>query len=79
MTARNDITGDIMPSRGVTDASRAGWEVIFGQKEVIAPPPPAPIAKSSLENDALRREWWQFCQENQRNGIPTFEEWIRNR
>lgn len=45
MTTRNDITGDLLKTKGATGAYRDGWERIFGQKTAVeepAPPPPAP-------------------------------------
>ncbi len=33
MTARNDITGDALRTKGSTDAYRSGWDRIFGKKE----------------------------------------------
>lgn len=32
MTARNDITGDMIQTKGSTDAYRDGWDRIFGKK-----------------------------------------------
>lgn len=32
MTARNDITGDVIATKGSTDAFRSGWDRIFGKK-----------------------------------------------
>lgn len=33
MTARNDITGDNIQTKGSNDAYREGWDRIFGKKE----------------------------------------------
>lgn len=33
MTARNDITGDAIQTKGSSDAYREGWDRIFGKKE----------------------------------------------
>lgn len=33
MTARNDITGDAIQTKGSNDAYRDGWDRIFGKKE----------------------------------------------
>jgi len=33
MTARNDITGDAIQTKGSTDAYRDGWDRIFGKKD----------------------------------------------
>lgn len=32
MTARNDITGDAIKTKGSNDAYRSGWDAIFGKK-----------------------------------------------
>ncbi len=32
MTARNDITGDSIQTKGTSEAYRSGWDRIFGQK-----------------------------------------------
>lgn len=93
MIARNDITGDALRTKGSNDAYRSGWDRIFGKKEPEPSPAPAPepvkvqtVEKTDaqLEADALRQEWWKYCQENQAsfttpfpsgNLIPSFEEW----
>lgn len=33
MTARNDITGDLIATKGATDAYRDNWERIFGKNK----------------------------------------------
>lgn len=46
MTSRNDITGDLLKTKGSTGAYRDGWDRIFGQKPVVeepAPPAPPPL------------------------------------
>ena len=35
MTSRNDITGDLISSKEVTDAFRENFDRIFGKKEVF--------------------------------------------
>lgn len=34
MTARNDITGDTLVTKGTTDSYRDGWDRIFGKKKL---------------------------------------------
>ena len=34
MTARNDITGDTLVTKGTTDDYRDGWDRIFGKKKL---------------------------------------------
>ena len=94
MIARNEITGDFIKTKGSNDAFRDGWDRIFGKKEVQEPvpapaEPPVQVAvekpdETKLQEDALRQEWWQYCQENQQtftepgasgNLVPSFEEW----
>ncbi len=45
MTARNDITGDAIQTKGPSDAYRDGWERIFGKKQ----PAPSQQAKPTTE------------------------------
>lgn len=33
MTARNDVTGDLLQTKSNTEAYRQGWERIFGKKK----------------------------------------------
>ena len=35
MTSRNDITGDVIATKGANDAYRDGWDRIFGKKETF--------------------------------------------
>lgn len=99
MTARNDITGDAIQTKGSNDAYRSGWDRIFNQKEPAAEAhatePPvhakievvvakAQISDEQLRQNALREEWWKYCQDNQASFtkpgetgtlVPTFEQW----
>lgn len=43
MTARNDITGDAIKTKGQSEAYRSGWERIFGQKKPMEEPAPAQV------------------------------------
>ena len=85
MTARNDITGDVIATKGSTDAYRDGWDRIFGRK---TEPVPAPVevkividedtiaVNMKLERDKLTAEWWKFCQDNQQGEhVMPFSEW----
>lgn len=36
-TAKNDITGDVIASKGGSDAYRQGWDRIFGKKKETPP------------------------------------------
>ena len=38
MTARNDITGDLLKSKTNNDAFRDGWDRIFGNKPAVEAP-----------------------------------------
>jgi hypothetical protein len=38
MTARNDITGDLLKSKTNNDAFRDGWDRIFGNTPAVEPP-----------------------------------------
>lgn len=35
MTARNEITGDSLTTKRISDAFRDGWERIFGKKSLL--------------------------------------------
>lgn len=73
MIAHNDITGDLLRTKGANNAYRDGWDRIFGKKEEPAPAPTPEPAKveakaadvAQLEADALRQEWWKYCADNQ--------------
>ena len=75
MTARNDITGDAIQTKGSTDAYRTGWDRIFKAAPPPpapepAPPPPAPVETpppppEPAPSDDLRAQWWEHCQTNQ--------------
>lgn len=77
MTARNEITGDLIATKGVTDAYRDGWDRIF---RAPPPPPPGP-SPEQVARDQLTAEWHRFCAAGQTTlpCIPTFQEWLDGR
>ena len=38
MTARNDITGDVLQTKNTSDSYREGWDRIFGKKDTKEQP-----------------------------------------
>lgn len=40
MTAKNDVTGDLIASKQASDAYRTGWDAIFSTAESAPEPPP---------------------------------------
>jgi hypothetical protein len=73
MTARNDITGDLIASRGANEAYRDGWDRIFSKKTVKEEPKPEET--KDIERERLTTEWRTFCEANQRRlvVIPSFQ------
>lgn len=52
MTARNDITGALIKTKGATDAYRSNWDAIFGKKEVT----PEPAVEVEVETEEVEAE-----------------------
>ena len=50
MTARNDVTGDFIQTKGATEKYRAGWDRIFGKKEIVTDD-----KKESNQNDSAEK------------------------
>jgi len=53
MTARNDITGDLIATKGVTDAYRDNWDRIFGKKEVQQPDDQGPEFSDGCDHEGF--------------------------
>jgi hypothetical protein len=82
MTARNDVTGDLIASKVASDAYRDNYDAIFRKPKVV----PAVVEEVQLEEltpeqiaQQLRNEqtkrWWAFCERHQSEpkGAATFE------
>lgn len=82
MTARNDITGDVIATKGTSSAFRDGWDRIFGKKEQKSQPVlqvvDAPKDPWLQRRDELRLKWYDFNEANQRtiDQFPTFREFV---
>ena len=50
MTARNEITGALIKTKGATDAYRSNWDAIFGKKEA------GPVAEVEVETEEVVAE-----------------------
>ena len=90
MTARNDITGDVIATKSTSDAYRSNYDAIFRKKEesvvkelvvtkeVLSELTPEQPAKK--ERDEQTAMWWAHCEQHQREHaeqdkpFPTFEE-----
>lgn len=80
MPTRNDITGDTIVTKSTGNAYREGWDRIFGKKpmpmqvsiEIEAEVPDREI-EAQIKADALRAEWWKFCEKSP--VILKFEDW----
>lgn len=88
MAARNDVTGDVIATKGTSDAYRNNFDAIFRKKTpepVVVKEEPVPTAQEQAEDPAvaakkLRDEhtaaWWKYVEQNQKTltSIPSFEE-----
>jgi len=63
MTSKNDVTGDELVSKAVTDAYREGYDRIFGSKKTVAETPviECPHCKAS---DGVIAGTCMYCGEN---------------
>jgi len=88
MTARNEITGDLIVTKSTSSAYADGWDRIFGKKK----PEPAKVVVETLPNpatdaapsaaelaqikrDELTRLWWKYCEKHQKVHLLPFEDW----
>jgi hypothetical protein len=46
-TARNEITGEKLQTKGATNAYRSGWDAIFGKKEA------EPVVEVEVETEEV--------------------------
>lgn len=82
MTARNDITGDVIATKGTSQSYRDNYDAIF-RKPAEPTPAPVKIVKEVLivkeeppakteeqlareQADALRMKWWKWIEKHQR-------------
>ena len=56
MTARNDITGDSIATKGTTDAYRDNYDRIFGKKQLKADIGPAKTRAQEYAEEELALE-----------------------
>lgn len=79
MAARNDITGDVIATKGASDAYRNNFDAIFrkpAKVEVEVLPELKPIDMAKVERDNQTKRWWAYCEQHQHEpkGAITFEE-----
>ena len=49
-TARNEITGSLIKTKGATDSYRSNWDAIFGKKDV------EPVTEVEAETEEVQAE-----------------------
>ena len=88
MATKNDVTGDLLVTKGSTDAYRSGWDRIFGNKkteqnavkitEKVITVPHQERDDIMAIRDQLVREWHEHCAKNapKDTPLPTFREWV---
>jgi len=84
MTARNDITGDLIASKVPNDSFRNNYDAIFRKPkpvevvEIVLPKVErhSEVDQTKIVRDAETRQWWAYCEMHQQvlEKIPTFEE-----
>ncbi len=88
MASRNDITGDSIATKAVSDSYRNNFDAIF-RKPKAEPAPatviveeessPTPEELERIRQDNMRRRWWAYVEDHQpakggSSHSPTFAE-----
>jgi hypothetical protein len=85
MSARNEITGDLITSKSPSTAYSDGWDRIFGKKKVeqakvVVETKPEPVVDpAQVERDELTKLWWKYCEKYQKLHILSFADWLHAR
>lgn len=79
MAARNDITGDVIATKGASDAYRNNFDAIFrkpAKVEVQELPEPNIVDLAKVERDNQTKRWWAYREQHQcePKGAITFEQ-----
>jgi len=82
MTARNDITGDVIATKVASDAYRDNFDAIFRKKpepvKVVEVQEPE-VDPARVLRDQQTRRWWAYREAHQRDdSLPTFAEFRDN-
>jgi hypothetical protein len=70
-TAVNPITGDLIKTKGSSDAYREGYSRIFPERN-------AGVKDNKTIDPELKEAWGKWCKDNLKKVdiLPTFEEWL---
>lgn len=78
MAARNDITGDVIATKGSSDAYRNNFDAIFRKpvKAEVVEVEVKPVDMVKMERDNQTKRWWAYREQHQHEpkGAITFEE-----